>query len=65
VDPTGAVLLKAIKDAGGDLAHLTESAQAISLAGDPGIGLLFAWRNNYTRSNQREGGMAPRHGHPL
>jgi hypothetical protein len=41
VDPTGAVLLKAIKDAGSDLAHLTESAQAISLAGDPGIGLLF------------------------
>ena len=41
VDPSGAILLQAIKEAGSDLAHLTESAQAISLAGDPGIGLLF------------------------
>ncbi len=41
VDPSGAMVLKAIKEAGTDVAHLTETAQAISVARDPGISFLF------------------------
>lgn len=41
IDPTGTVLANAIKEAGKDISHLTETAQGISLAGDPGLSFLF------------------------
>lgn len=41
MDPTGSVALKAMKEAGDDLASLTESAHTGSAARDPGISFLF------------------------
>lgn len=40
-DPSGTMVIKAIKDAGSDISNLTESAHGVSLAGDTGISLLF------------------------
>lgn len=41
MDPTGAALLKVIKEAGGDTAELLGQAHGITVAGDPGLSLLL------------------------
>jgi|GEM_PF-6889997 len=40
-DPTGALVLKAIEEAGKDMTKLLGSAHGITIAGDPGLSVLF------------------------